>query len=325
MQNQRGFGLIEVLMSVSIMSILALGIAGMMARQATMNSILASQNSNTALGAAIRTQLARRASCMASLSPPSFPGGGPVAVRLGPNDETQLVQTGASLPAWKTNIRSLKLDNVTQYGTTNSGNSVYIGDILLQSLSTDLKPGLRAQMKEFVVARMTFEVSGGAMVACYAGDPYSDTTQTLEQVCRMVASPDGTPASWSNGMCIVRDQKQETTCAQQGGTWAGNGCNVTQVVDAGQMCSKLGGTWGGSGCQLTATQIIQQTITTNTTTTTPGGPTETTGGGGSAAGSCDGYPQGSVKARSDGCNYDRCINGHWAMAFGNCETNADHG
>jgi prepilin-type N-terminal cleavage/methylation domain-containing protein len=337
--SQTGFGLIEVLMAVAIMSILGLGIASMMSNQAQMNAVLASQNSNMALGAAIRSQLARRDSCIKSLSQPKFPDGGPVAVRLGPNDANQVVQTGASLPAWKTNVRALDLENVKQFGTTTSGNPVYLGDIMLESLSSDLKPGMRVQMKRFVAARLTFEVQGGAMIACYAGDAYSDTVQQLEQVCRMIASPDRTPGEWINGTCVVKDQRPEIACAGQGGSWNGSGCNMNPVIPAGELCAKLGGSWGEQGCQLAPTQV-----TTIIQHVASGGPAQSEGSGGGSGGngnngnagpnggggggnnaSCGDAPHGS--RRDVGCNYERCISGVWILAGANsnCSTSDQGG
>ena len=245
-----------MLIAVAIMSIVALGIATLQAQQALQSRILMSQTSKSALGAAIRTQLSRRAFCAASFvqTPSNWAGDSEVGVRLGPNAGDPVVIAQAEPRGWEVRIASFRVTRLAAFGTANNGNQVFIGDLVIRTDTAQLAPNQRMGMAEFVVAKMTFEVAGGALVSCYASDPLSDTTQQLEQVCGMTVSKDNEPGRWQNGKCVVMDAKAETTCADMGGEWRNEKCSFRRgSVGAGCTCipynnntncnGALGGTW----------------------------------------------------------------------------------
>jgi Tfp pilus assembly protein PilV len=245
--NQKGFGLVQVLVTAAITVIIALSIASVQMHQTKLNVVLASQSANMALGAAVRTQLARRQSCLPSLviRPTAFTkAGSEIGVLIGSDAATQTVRAGAVLPAWKLKVDSIRAVELSPYGTTNLGYTVWIGDIVIRAMTSELDPNTRLSLKEYTVARITFEVQGGTVMACYTGDAYSDTRQQLEQVCNMTTSPDGSPGKWVNGKCVVMDQEPQTTCAAQGGDWNGSLC----TPHPSKTCVAMGGKWENASC-----------------------------------------------------------------------------
>jgi type II secretory pathway pseudopilin PulG len=247
MQQERGMSIIEVLIAASLALVVALGVATIQNHQAQGNKLAASQASNIALAGAIRTQLARRASCVPSfVAPPgSYSAPTEVAVRLSPTPDATVVRANAELKEWKLKVTSLQVRNLSSYGTTNDGNLIYMGDLALKSQSAELTPGSRVEFKETLVAHLTFELTPAfALVACYAGDSYSDTTQQLESVCNMVTSPDGIPGAWINGHCVVNDASPAATCARQGGMWDGANC----IQSPSKTCTSQGNLWDGATC-----------------------------------------------------------------------------
>lgn len=254
--SQRGLGLIEVLISVAILSIIGLGFATMQAQQAVQAKILMSQTSKSALGAAIRTQLSRRAFCASSfvVPPTNWGAENEVGVRLGPTAGDPVVRAQADPQGWEVRIASFRVARLAPFGTANNGNAVFIGDLILRTATSQLGPDHRMGLAEFIVAKMTFEVAGNSLVSCYASDPLSDTTQQLEQVCGMTISKDNEPGQWKNGKCVVMDAKAQTTCADMGGNWENERCFFRRgTVGAGCHCipynnnvncqGAAGGTW----------------------------------------------------------------------------------
>lgn len=224
--TEAGFSLMEIMITAGLALILALAAATIQNYQAKGNKVTASQASNTALAAAVRSQLSRRESCVPSMvvKPANYTGQSEIAVQLGNTAGADRVQAGQELKSWKLRVNSLNVRNFSQYGTNSAGNTIYFGDVYLQADTAELEPGNRVKFKEASVVHLTFEVSGTTLVSCYAGDSYSDSTQQLEQVCNLVMSPDGVPGTWANGRCTVGDSNPAATCASLGGVWTGTAC-----------------------------------------------------------------------------------------------------
>lgn len=246
--------MIELLVASGITALIALAAATMQSHQAQNNRVEAGRASKVSLADAVRTQLSRRASCAPSMvvKPTNFSGPNEIAVVLGTGAGVDRVQAGNELPKFNLRVTSLQVRDAALYGTTTSGNTVYTGNVFLRTESGKLNSGQRVGFKEELVSRLTFEVSGGALVACYAGDAYADASQQLRSLCATITSPDGVPGMLdANGRCIVKDAEPSTKCGQLGGNWVNGRCSFvprTIAVGRGVDFGSVPGVWYGASC-----------------------------------------------------------------------------
>ena len=228
-KDARGFGLIQVLMVSGLLTVVAMGAAAVINNTLNTNRLTASQSENAVLTDALRTQVSRRASCLASFATPpvSFGQDVEVAINLG----TTRVQAGADLPEYRLSVKSLALRGIQYFGSTNGGNQVYFATLTLQTQSRQSDAGRVFLFREVAVARMTFEVqNGNQVVSCYANDPTSNQAQQLAWMCDAMASIEGVGGVWSNGRCRVPDASGPRKCMQLGGTWTGSRCAITPNI-----------------------------------------------------------------------------------------------
>ena len=246
--NSGGFSIIEVLITASLLPLVALAASIVTIGIGRSVNVTASQASNIALAAAIRSQIARRATCATSMSaPPNYTTGGPVTVRL--NGQT-LVGAGTDLPDWKLSVQSLTMRNLT-IASNGAGPVIYIADLVMKARGREQTNGKTFDYREIMVGRVAMELAGGALAACYSADAKSDTTEQLRQVCTMTTSSDGVPASWNGTTCTIPDNTAPTTCGTLGGQWTGSSCAIlveNASVNAGQDYGAAGGVWYPATC-----------------------------------------------------------------------------
>jgi len=228
-RTEAGFSLIEVMIAAASALVLALALAAVQSSRSRGDKLLTAQASNTALSEALRMQLSRRETCLPSITqaPSSYSTESEIGVRLGNTAASDRVAAGAVLKNWNVKVTSLSARNFSAYGNLSNGNPVYFGDVYLRTESPNLGDGSKMNFKELLVSRLAFEVSGGNLVACYADDASTDAMQQLEQVCNLTVSSDGTPATWSNGRCVIPDNSTYTTCMSLGGSWNGSACSFS--------------------------------------------------------------------------------------------------
>lgn len=260
--GESGLSMIEVMIAGAVALVLFLGTVSMQVYQSRGNRTAASQSANTTLAQAIRTQLARKASCVPSfvVQPTNWSGANAVVVNVGTPVTPDVVQAGADKKTWGLHIDSLQVRGLTQFGTNSAGNRIYVGDLMLKASTFEMDPTKRVSFKEVKAAHLTFEVNGAnTLISCFSSDSTTEVTENLEAVCQMTASPDGTPGVWdaATGKCVVADRSPQSTCAVMGGSWNGTACSFTSGPQG--VCESLGGTWNGSQCamsvQASCTQI----------------------------------------------------------------------
>lgn len=227
--NARGFGLVQVLITSTVLTVVGMGAATVMNNTLNSNKITASRSENATLLDALRVQLARRSTCASSFAQPPAQYGNDteVAVNLG----TIRVQAGADLVDYRLAVRSLAVRGVQQVGTTNSGNRVFVGTLTVQTQSRAGDAGPAFSMKPTPAAQLTFEVQGAnTLVGCYASDAGTNQVQQLNTFCSNIVSTDGQAGYFFNGHCRVPDVSGPVKCGQLGGTWTGSRCAITPNI-----------------------------------------------------------------------------------------------
>lgn len=246
----RGSVLPQVLIMAALLTIVALASATLVTNVSSQNQIAASRAATMPLAGALRTQLSRHDSCLASFAP--RPGAYPGTSEVGVNVGATSVIAGADLNQYGVRVTSLSVTGLSRVATTTTGNALYAGDLVLSTESSVLNSGGRVSFRPVTVAHLLFEVQGASnLVWCNATDPSANLPQQLQRICTSIASVDGLQAGWSGTGCVVYDESAQPRCARLGGTWMGNWCSfppptfiVTRTIGTGVP----GQTWYGVLC-----------------------------------------------------------------------------
>jgi type II secretory pathway pseudopilin PulG len=229
-----GFSLLEATVTTAVLAVVGLIAASILTNISTQTRTVFARAANVELANSLRLQLARRAragdapgtSCVSSLVTPPSTYGGPSAIAVRLSGGGPVVAAGAMLPDMNIDVTGLNTANVTSAGTSDNGNPIYLADVIL---STRARGATGGATRDITVARLAFEIQGGALLACYASDTYMDVTQQLQNMCTNLVSPSGVPSTWSGGRCVTPDVNIATTCANIGGTWNGSSCSVKRT------------------------------------------------------------------------------------------------
>lgn len=248
--SNHGSVLLQALIAAALLTIVGLTSATLISNVSSQNQIAASRAATMPLAGALRTQLSRHESCVASFAPrpTSYSAPSEVGVNIG----TTSVTAGADLDQYGVRVTSLSVSALSQVATTTSGNALYAGDLVLATESSALSSGVRVPFRPVTVARLLFEVQGGTdLVWCNSSDPGTNLAQQLQKICTSIASVDGLQAAWSGSNCVVYDESAQPRCAKLGGTWMGDWCSfppptfiVTRAIGTGVP----GETWYGVIC-----------------------------------------------------------------------------
>ena len=193
MRTQDGFGLMQVLVSVAIMSVIMAGTATMMQQMGRSQKTQDSKAAFITLGAAIRSQLMYKDNCLASI-----PSGIPNMTTVAPASLQAItisvppatIAANQYLDEYRLQVNFVRLANFQPFGVVTGPLRFHFADIEL-SVSTD-KLGSdeaggqedRFQFNKAVAARIIFESdAAGTVQSCYAVDESVNITQLIESFC----------------------------------------------------------------------------------------------------------------------------------------------
>lgn len=266
LKNNRGLGIIEVMVAASIMLVVVLGSLAAIVNNNKAASVVGARSASTALGDAIRTQLSMKATCRASftVAPSSWTNPSEVKISLGD------VVVGAGEPALenydKVLVESLSLGNLISIGTNpTTGLNYRSADVRLKTSSKKLSDRTVASgaddrfgMSTKTIAKIIMETdASGNFLNCYTSDPDTDAMNMSKSICEMMGGDYIYNESTKVGRC---QNTGRTVCQSMGGTFdtATQKCNG---VKGGKSCPMTNPLFPATDCQESMDHSVSNTDT----------------------------------------------------------------
>lgn len=192
-RSQEGFSLVQVLVSVAVMAVVMAGTATMMQQMGRSQKTQDSRASYMTLSGAIRSQLLRKETCLASLT-----AGVPnltTVTDTSSHDITVFVDpmtvaANANLPDYRLLVNFIRLTEFRPFGVMTGTTRYHFANLEMsvstEKLSSDVTSGQddRFQFGKSTVARVIFESNpAGVAQSCYAIDGAVDIEQLIESLC----------------------------------------------------------------------------------------------------------------------------------------------
>lgn len=202
MKNNKGFGLIEVMVTLSILSIVMLGMMQTMA-----NALLVAQTADTKSNLAyLVTSTASAASsevlCSAAVTA--------VSQQYGQDLQFNALKTGANLSNLGLNIISFKLDSPVLVGKTTGDVTVYHGSLVVTAKATKQVYGSQLFAPRSIASIYLRVTSNGQIIGCGPVEPVlvvdtpPPSTDDDEEFKRACSATGGT---CSHGTCTYNSHR----------------------------------------------------------------------------------------------------------------------
>lgn len=215
-KHHNGFSLVEVLVTVGVVSIMGLAMASMISSLERQNKALGQKLESIELEQSVNRILVDNTSCGCLFDYPAWTTGTPEIslnhLKKGCNAENLLTKDASIFPNSQLKVETIKLKNITPL----VGSGTISGDVEIV-----LKNGI-SSMKPIRISGLRFS-------------PDDITTPTKIAGCVGVAGA-------------------QTMCTGMGGSWDGSKCIMSTNIDSqtSKICTNLGGSWDGSSCSLVA-------------------------------------------------------------------------
>lgn len=270
-QNERGQGLIQVLIAVVLMGVIASGFATIVSNMSNAQRDAQARADLTSLTQELQTNFSSPIACAAGIVPGTAFNSTQAAVKYPPASGTfqnngmpfafklggDTLQTGQTMKNYSLVANRIQFVNSTNIGNDTNGDPIYRGDVIGQfAQKTGNKNfGTRNLASGYIT------VKNGVVVGCSTAAPPS-LDQASANCAVLGGTYDTTVKKCLTTPNLNDPQTLSTLCTNMGGTFGSGSCtlrapasdmNMDASAIAQAVCPQFGGSYTDGKCQLSAT------------------------------------------------------------------------